>query len=345
MFNKLAEKVDLFVIFERQAASDRTKQFYAENEIDFKHMFLKKGVFGKENSFSFELKKYIKKNYRDYDLIVMNGYSTISEQLAINYMIKKHLPYVLFINGGVIREKESCIKRFLKKRYIKNASSYLSPSEEANSYLKFYGANDNIVNYPYCTYFETDIKEANMSEEKRVELRKKYDLPLGKLIISASNFIPRKNNIEMFECFKNKDCSLVLYGSGPLKLEYENYLKNNNINNIIIREFVPSSELMEIMSCCDGFITLSKEDIYGHTTLEALASGIPVISSKNVVSSLGTIKDNINGFLVDSKEEVEAAIEKISYINMSKNCINTAKQYTIEKEVDHIAKGLGGFKV
>lgn len=344
LFDELAKKIDLFVIFERKSAKDRPTTFYSENDFKFKNICFKKGYVGKENSFTFELKKYIKKNYKNYDLIIMNGYSTISEQIAINYMIKNHIPYVLFINGGVIKEKESFIKRNLKKRYISNAVGYFSPNKQANMFLEYYGAKKPICVYPYSTYFEKDICDSNLTQENRKALRNKYQLPEGKLIISASNFIPRKNNIELFDAVKGEKCSLVLYGNGPLREQYFEYLKQNSITNVIIKDFVPNKELIDIMSCCDAFITLSKEDIYGHTTLEALAAGLPVISSTNVVSSLSVIENGINGFLVSSKEEIKNALNKVDYDLMSLNCINTAKQYTIEKEVKAIVEGMKGFK-
>ena len=62
-----------------------------------------------------------------------------------------------------------------------------------------------------------------------------------------------------------------------------------------------------------------------------------------VVSSLSVIKDYENGFIVNSKKEIDYAIEKIDYTIMSNNCIETAKQFSIEKEANVIAEGLKGF--
>lgn len=343
LFNKLSEKLDLFVIFERKYARNRPQEFYTDKEYSFKNMFFDNGYIGDENSFTFKLKNFIKNNHKNYDLIIMNGYSTFSEQIAINYMIKHKIPYVLFINGGVIKENEPNFKRKLKRRYISNAMAYLSPNEQASLYLTFYGATKAIAHYPYCTYFEKDIKKGSLSEQEISSLREKFNLPKGKLFISASNFIPRKNNFLMFDVFKDSKYSLVLYGNGPEKEKYEEYLKTNNISNVLIRDFVSVNELTEIMSCCDCFITLSKEDIYGHTTLEALSAGIPVISSDKVVSSLSVIKDFENGFIVNTTYEIKEAMDRVDYKNMSSKCIETAKQYSIEKEADAIFEALKGF--
>ena len=85
------------------------------------------------------------------------------------------------------------------------------------------------------------------------------------------------------------------------------------------------------MRCCDCFVTLSKEDIFGHTCNEALACGIPVISSKHVVASLHLIKDGYNGYLVDldDHKSIQKAFNSIKQ-DMNLNAINTAKENTIE---------------
>ena len=89
-------------------------------------------------------------------------------------------------------------------------------------------------------------------------------------------------------------------------------------------------DLMSLLPCCDFFITLSLQDIYGHTTNEAMAKGLPVISSKNVVSSLHLIENGVNGYLVDlNDEDIISSIEKIN-VNMANAALKTAKENTIE---------------
>ena len=56
LFNALAKKTNIFVIFERKSASDRPAEFYSENEYNFNYKFIEKGSIGRENSFSFKPK-------------------------------------------------------------------------------------------------------------------------------------------------------------------------------------------------------------------------------------------------------------------------------------------------
>ena len=127
---------------------------------------------------------------------------------------------------------------------------------------------------------------------------------------------------------------------------YFKYIKKNNMTNVVITSYKPKKELFELYKASNAFITLSKEDIFGHTTLEALACSIPVISSDRVMSSLEYIKNGQNGFIVslDNDQEIIKAIEqapKLDTTNINeaiKN--NTFKQsalsiYKILKKINY----------
>ena len=331
VFNELAKLTDIRVIFERKSAKDRPDSFYADNEYNFPVIFLKNKGFGNENTSTNELRTYIKKHHQKYDLIVMNGYSTIAEMKAIRYMIRHDIPYVLQINGGIVK-KDNVIKKQLKTYFISNAFKWFSPCTEADKYLIHYGANkDMIYHYPYGNYFKKEIISKPLTEEQKSKIREKYNLPSGPLFINASQFIERKNNMELISLFKDRKETLLLIGSGKEKDKYVEYIKQHNIKNIIIMDFLKKKDLFEVLKCGDCFITLSAEDIFGHTTLEAMANGLPVISSDRVVSSKDIIANGENGYLVDIKNEhqIISAIESAKELS-SQKAIETAKRNTIE---------------
>ena len=338
VFNELSKYCDLTVLFERTKAKDRPDSFYYENNIQFKHLFLKDGYVGKEGSISNKVRRYIKNHHSDFDLIIMNGYSHLAEIKAIKYMSKHNIKFGLLINGGLVK-KESSLKKWYKTRLISKASYYLSPSKASNEYLKYYGAPENrIFNYPYSNFSTDEILKEPIKDKDA--LRDEFTLPKGKKIfINASQFINRKNNLELISLFKKKADILLLVGEGPELNKYQNYIKENKMDNVIIKEFLKKDKLFSLFKCCNYYITLSKEDIFGHTTLEALANGLPVISSKNVMSSVEYIKDGYNGYLVDinNKEEI---IDKLNKINdsLSINAIESVKNNTFESSAKTIYK-------
>lgn len=339
LFNELAKYFDLEVIFERNKERSRPESFYDFKDFNFKYTILKRGAYGEDNSYTSELKNIIKKRHQEFDVIIMNGYSKIAELKAIRYMNKHHIPYVLYINGGVIK-KENIFKKWFKSKYISTASHYFSPCIEADDYLTYYGADSSkILHYTYSTIYESDIVKETLNNEEKNKLRKDYNLPQGILYISACQFIKRKNNVQLIDCFKNLNATLLLVGEGKQKELYEKIIRDNHIKNVIIRPFEKRDNLFKLMRVCDGFITLSQEDIYGHTTNEAFAMGLPVLSSNKVVGSRHLINEGKNGHLVSlSNNDII-----IARINTLKDCssleaIKTAHENTIEKMVQSMVE-------
>ena len=335
LFNELAKTFDLTVIFERNANSDRNKDFY-NNKIQFKAIFLKSIKLGNENAFTLGVKNHLKKN--KYDLIIMNGYRNIPELIAIKYLNKHHIPYCLYINGGIIKRNEPKWLKNYKTKYISSASWYMSPDERSNEYLTYYGADaSKIKNYPYSTIYEKDIRTQPFSNDQKVSKREEYGLNFKNLFVSTGQLIKRKNYLELIGYWKNQpsENGLIIIGEGKQKEYLENYIKENNLSNVKLLGYKSKSEIFDIYSFCNAFIFPSLEDIYGHVVNEALSQGLPVISLDNVNSSLHLIENKKNGFVVSNinSKNFEDAINYVLSHDMFDEAIKIAKENTIEKMV------------
>ncbi len=331
LFNELSKTFDLHVIFERDANKDRSKAFYFEDKYNFTTHKIKGTKLGKENILSSGVKKHIKQN--KYDLVIMNGYSNFAEMKAINYLKKSGIPYVLYINGGTIKEKEGLLKYSIKRHFIKGAKAYFSPDEESNKYLIHYGADkDKILNYPYSTIYESEIVNENV--DKKV-LRSKLDLNYKKVFVSSGQLIKRKNYVSLVKEWipYPKDNALVLIGEGNERKEIEALVKEHNLTNVILTGFLPREKMFEYFKASDAFLFPSNEDIYGHVINEAMSQGIPVISTNKVNSAIKLINNHRNGELLNDLAgfDLRLAIEQVTERSLFDNCINTARENTIEK--------------
>ena len=333
LLNELAKSYDLTVIFERDGNKDRNKEFYSEHKYNFKTVEIKGIKLGKENIFSFGVKNHLKKN--KYDLIIMNGYSNFSEMFALKYLKKHNIPYAMYINGGIINEKEPKWKKNMKTYYLSNAKYYFSPDENSNKYLIYYGADSSkIFNYPYSTIYENEIVNEK-TEVNEKELREKYQLSDSKIFISVGQLIPRKNYLELIKFWKEYEIkdTLMIIGEGEEKQKILDYIKENHLSNVILPGYLKREEFFKLFRISTAFIFPSKEDIYGHVINEALSQGLPVITSSHVNSGLHLIKNKVNGFIleeINSKKTLEA-LEYCLANNMKEACIKTAKENTIEK--------------
>lgn len=341
LFNELHKHIDVDVIFELKKARNRTDSFYKYNVYNFPTIDLKLHPLGQENVFGGALKRYIKKHHQEYDYIIMNGYSKFAEISAVKMMQKNHIPYVLMINGGVIH-REFDIKRKLKTKLISGASLYFSPNVESNKYLTYYGADENkIVLYKYSNITNKEVVTHPLDEEVKKQLCLKYHLPHGQLFINPGQFIARKNNEALMEIFKNRMETLILVGRGPLKKKYEKYIKDNNIHNIFIMDYLDEHQIKEVLKCATALITLSKEDVFGHTVLEALGNGLPVIASNKVISALEMIENGKNGYLVnvENEQEINEAITNVVNLKFE-DIVASVDKHTIEETAKDVIEGL-----
>lgn len=337
LFNELAKYIDLTVIFERDKASDRNKSFYEEKEYKFKLVKISGLKLGRENIISGGIIKHLKKN--EYDLIIMNGYSQFAEMKTISYLVKHNTPYTLYINGGIVKTKESKFKRKLKTKYISRANNYLSPDENSNHYLVYYGADKSkIYNYPYSTIYAEEILKSPVNQEHKFELREETNIREEKVFVSCGQLIKRKNYLELIKKWQevNPNYGLYIIGDGKEKQHLENYIKENKIHNVHLLGYMKRKDLFNFYHLSDAFIFPSDEDIYGHVINEAMSQGLPVISTPNVNASRKLIKDGYNGYIIQSLENegLSKAIDNIIKDNLSNNALETARENTIEKMVE-----------
>lgn len=340
LFNELSKNMDLSVIFERSQNKNRSLSFYSENDFKFKTIKVTGIKLGDENFLSSGVKNHIKKNH--YDLIVMNGYSQFAEMKAIRYMQKHNIPYVLFINGGIISRKESKCKRRLKTSFISKAKFYLSPDKESNKYLEYYGADKSkIFNYPYSTFYENEVASEELTKEEKNALKQKYNLQGEKVFVSAGQLIKRKNYLTLIKSWKEMPEShhLYIFGDGKEHRHYLKIIEDLQVKNVYLRDFLPKNKLFEIFRCADVFIFPSNEDIYGHVINESLSQGLPVISNLNINSAKKLLNEKTGILTSDfSAKNILKCLQQIENNTSFDDCVSVAKDNSIEKMSDSISQ-------
>ena len=92
-------------------------------------------------------------------------------------------------------------------------------------------------------------------------------------------------------------------------------------SNISLHSPVPLSEVPDLLSSFDFFISFSRGESIGSSTLEALLCGVPVIGSLNS-GSCQILRHTVDSYLLDelSPSSVLAAIEycSLNYESMSR---------------------------
>ena len=142
-----------------------------------------------------------------------------------------------------------------------------------------------------------DVKKIDRVEKpcKRSLLAKKEE----KILTHISNFRPLKRIMDVISIFEllNKDipCKLMMVGEGPEKIKAVEYVEKAGLEEKIL--FLGNSnEIDKILCYSDLFLLPSEKESFGLSALEAMAHGVPVISS-NAGGLSEVNKEGYSGYL------------------------------------------------
>lgn len=337
---ELGKHCDLTVVFERHSASDRDKKWVTDTKPTYEEIFLEGKEIGTENSFCPSVKKYLK---REYDHIVIGVYSTFTAMYAIRYLRKKKIPYIISTDGGFISSNEGNAKKKLKTKLIGGAAAWFSTCTMSDEYLIYYGADkDKIYRYPFTSIAAKDIIPAPLTSDEKDKIKQKLGIKAEKVLIGVGQLIPRKGwDILIKALEKINDSSIETLIVGGEEDQFKELLKNYEIetipDNIRIISFMSKDDLFEYYRASDIFVLPTREDVWGLVVNEAMANGLPVISTVKCNAGVELIEEDVNGKLipVSDSESLYNAIRKLlsepeRLAQMGKNNLKKISSYTYE---------------
>ena len=334
LFNALGKNNDLTVYFERRQEKGRNFTFYNEKVRSFHAIFghpLKLGAF---NNYSLKAKSLLKEHQKD-DIVVINGWRTLTEQSLIRYCKHHKIPYVFAINGGIVKKNENNLAYSIKSSAISGASLYLAPDENSAEYLKHYGAaSERIRLFPYGSIKEEEVLPSPIDEKTKLRVREKKGIQGKRAFVATGFFVGRKNFARLIKIWASmpKDHTLYLIGEGKEKKNYLHLISKLGLSNVFILPYMDHKELFKTYRAFDAFLFPTKEDIYGHVVAEALCRGLPVYASKSSNAAKLLIKDGENGRFLDfeNDEEVVMALTSGFDESMASACIESSRGFTYE---------------
>lgn len=331
-YNELGKKVELTVLYEAKGASDQGIRFnwditQVEN---YTAIFLKDGDI-EEQKVNTQIFKYISKKY---DYIFVTNYSYLTEMAALIYLKLFRIPYVMEIDGGVIRN-ENVLKRLLKRFLISKASAYFSPSAETDKFLLHYGANKNRINrHPFTSLHKSQILEKLPSKEEKTTIRRKLGIVGDNVILGVGQLIYRKGWDVLLNIAKDIDGNVYILGDGELRKQYEQIILDKQITNVHLMGFQSNEVTSLYYMAADVFVLPTREDIWGLVINEAMAYGLPVITTDKCNAGLELIKNGQNGFIIpcNSEDELAKAISDVlaEGQDMGVKSLEFVRDYTIE---------------
>ena len=334
-FNELGKKCELTVLYENNVMEDRNKIWYSEKAKNYTEKFLK-GFHFKGRDIRFNI---IKELSDTFDFIILGGaYSSPTTMIAVQYLSVKKIPFMVCVDGGIVK-KDSKFVGYIKKYFMSKASAWLSTGKVTDLYLINYGADKKrIYHYPFTSLMGEDIITNLILPEEKNQIKKKINIKEDKVIISVGQFIHRKGfDVLLRSCEKfGKDIGIYIIGGEPNQ-EYLNLKEVLGLTNVHFVGFKSKEDLVEYYKAADLFVLPTRFDPWGLVVQEAMAFGLPVITTDKCIAGLELIMDYENGFIVPVENEIILSNRIIEVLskndlksNMSLNNLEKILGYTIE---------------
>lgn len=338
-FNELGKMCDLTVLYQKSESSERNSKWIAISENTYKSVFMEGKSTGVDNAFCPSVIKYIKRNY---NAIIICGNASPTEILAIEWCKLRHIPYCIEGDGAFVKKRNG-FKDLIKKHLISGGSLFFSTCAEHDKYYIHYGANcEKIKRYKFSSLLKKDILENVISDEVKHKIRHSLGIREETMILAVGQFIHRKGFDVLLKAANklSKDIGIYIVGDKPTE-EYLNIVEENSLNNVHFEGFKTKEELKKYYMASDLFVLPTREDIWGLVINEAMAYGLPIITTDRCNAGLELVQNGRNGFIVKTESPDELAARITCVINnsadMGSNALETIQDYCIEKMAeDHI---------
>lgn len=335
-FNELGKQCELTVLFEKRSAADRDDSWKKFDIQNFKAEFLKGWKLGGKAVLCPGVGAYLRRNR--YDKVVVTNFSNPTGILAIALMKLRKIPYVVESDGGFAGSGKGA-KEALKTWLLSGAQQCFSTAREHDKYYRTYGVSqDRIVRYPFTSLKEGDLLRQTVSLAEKTELRKKLGIREEKCIVSVGQFIRRKGYDVLLDALAEADRSVGCYIVGGVPTEeYLAQVERLGLINVHFVGFKQKAELAQYYMAADAFVLPTREDIWGLVINEAMAYGLPVITTDRCIAGLELVKNGENGYIVPVGD-VQALAHRIQDLledpaclaSMGEKSLQTIRSYTIE---------------
>ncbi|MFH0892330.1 MAG: glycosyltransferase family 4 protein [Candidatus Falkowbacteria bacterium] len=201
--------------------------------------------------------------------------------------------------------------RFIEGFVAKNAAFIITPSEYLKNIVQKWGIHESKIKVIYNA-----VKEVKTAAS-RDELRRKFQLD-GYVMLSAGRLVPWKGFELLMDLMPEflkiaTDFKLVVIGEGPDKEKLAAKIKKLDLEkSVIMTGAVPQNTLWEYMAAADIFVLNTGYEGLPHITIEAMQSGLPVITTRSG-GNPEVIKDGDTGVLADYNDRagIKKAILKL----------------------------------
>ncbi len=296
--------------------------------------------------FSIPLSKALKKNIPNFDLVYISAIWNYPTAIAAYYCRKYNKPYVVAPRGifypytfnKKVWKKWPYYKLIVKKILEEASAIHYTSIDEFEKGHSFLGIKNNKT---FIVPNGLDLSEFKNLPLKEI-LRDKYSILKGKKVILFLSRLDWKKGLDILAkaygdiSKKRNNIHLLVVGDGPenFKEKVKEWFRKEGIfegEKITFTGMLTGKERLEALSGSDIFVLPSYSENFGMAIVEAMACGLPVITT-NTVGVYHEIIEANAGLIVpcDPVQVGKALLKIIDNEELAKELSKKGKKLTAE---------------
>ena len=266
------------------------------------------------------------------DVWVVNSCYTAPETwAAIRYLNNAGLPWVYMNEPVRMRGGTDALKRSVLRKMLSRASGIIGMGTEAQvQYCKIVNRESPSISVPYLPDLNDFLALPQAQPPTNAE-------PVR--FFAAAQLIHRKGlDVLLAACSRLTESgwTLTIAGDGPLRSNLRReFGKRFGSDRVRFIGQIPYKDRANVFAKHHAFVFPSRWDGWGVAPVEAMAAGLPVISSDTVISMREIIREGKNGYLVPS-ENPQLLAERMQQLIASPHKLSTMGQSARASLADYV---------
>ncbi len=233
----------------------------------------------------------------------------------------------------------------LEKKIFENTPLIIANSNMVkNEIINYYGISENKI-----TVIHNGVDVKRFSPKNKTELRHKYNLPEdARIILFVGSGFKRKGLDTLIRAralLREHETLLIVIGKGDEK-KYKKLCSKLGIENKVLFWGI-KKEIENFYALSDIFVLPTIYDPFSNATLEAMAAGLPVITTNNNGAS-ELIEKGKEGYLIEQTFNFEDLSEKIEFTLKNAEIMGLlarkkAEQFSIERAIGELMECIKKF--
>jgi glycosyltransferase involved in cell wall biosynthesis len=280
LFNALARRVDLRVLFLRGRNPDRPYELHLD-EIRFEHRVLS-GTDLTVRDRWLVLNGGVSRSLHGSDAVVLGGWNQPAFWEALAWCRVRRVPSILWVESTG-RDRRTGRLEPVKRALLRGVAAFVVPGAAARAYVESLGVP------------AARIRVAPNAVDAGIfgtAARTRADRPLR--LVAVGRLAREKGLDTLLEAVDGLPVEIVLAGTGP----EETRLRGMAGPNVTFLGQVARDELPALYADADIAVMPSRSDPWGMILNEAALAGLPLVSTTAAGAAHELIEDGVNGFRV-----------------------------------------------